>query len=485
MQRRSFLKLMGTSAAAVSLGGCGASLSGKVEKKPNIIVIMSDDVGYGDHGCYGDTNLVPTPNVDRLAKEGVRFTDGYVTAPVCGPCRYGFFTGAYQQRFGVQWNWSCWSKVPEFPDETVENSRIPSGQKLITETLEAAGYTTGLVGHWGLPGYPETNFDESMSVIHYVADYWPNEAGHYAGVNEEKALSGLKDIYWGPKREGDEYLTDRLGRQATEFIDRHTDEPFFLYLGFNAPHSPMQAKKSHKEAVEHLTTEALKLYGAMLISMDENVGKVMNALEAHGLKDDTIVVYISDNGPSYAYNVDWPPDWEKELLGSAGPLRGYKGQFLEGGIRVPFIMSWPSQLKPGAVYEKPVSSLDLYPTLSAAANADVPEETILDGVNLLPYLQGKKRGSPHDMLFWYSDDRGAVRSGKWKLYVNRDLVRLCNLEKDIGETTDLSEQYPRIREKLLKEFNKFRSSMPEPLNKKLYEENKDAFIDEYQIFSKD
>lgn len=485
MKRRDFLKLAGVSVAAASLSGCSQTFTRENNKKPNIVVIMSDDVGYGDHGCYGDTNLVPTPNVDRLAKEGVRFTDGYVTAPVCGPTRYGFFTGAYQQRFGIQWNWSCWSKVPEYNNETLGNNRIPSSQNLLPESLERAGYVTGMVGHWGLPCYPSTNFQESFSVIHYEADYFPDQTGHYAGVDEDQAKSGLKDIYWGPKREGDEYLTDRLGRQSVEFIQRHKDEPFFLYLGFNAPHSPMQAKKSHRKQVEHLPTEALRLYGAMLISMDENVGKVLDALEENGLKDNTIVVYLSDNGPSYAYLVDWPQDWKRDLLGSAGELRGYKGQFLEGGIRIPFIIRWHSQLQAGQVYHEPITALDLYPTLCAAAGAEVPEQTILDGVNLLPYLQGEKSGSPHKSLFWYSDDRGAVRSGKWKLYVNRDIVRLWDLEKDIGETTDLSKHYPRVRDEMMSEFIKFKSSMPSPLNHKLYEQNKDAFLDEYQIVAED
>ncbi|MFI4911128.1 MAG: sulfatase [Sedimentisphaeraceae bacterium JB056] len=485
MNRRDFLKIAGGSAAAFSLGGCleNNMISGGKKKKPNIVLIMADDVGYGDLGCYGDTNLVPTPNIDKLASQGVRFSDAYVTAPVCGPCRYGMFLGAYQQKFGIQWNWSCWSKIPGYPNETIDDTRIPSQQELMTEPLEDAGYVSGLVGHWGLPCYPQTSFDESMSVIHYVADYWPDETGHYGGVDEDIAYGEFKDIKWGPEREGDEYLTDRLGRQAVEFIDRHKDEPFFLYLGFNAPHSPMQAKNSLKDKVAHLPSEALKFYGAMLLSMDENVGKVVEALDERGLREDTIVVFISDNGPTYAYNVKWPKEWPKELLGSAGELRGYKGQFLEGGIRIPLIMSWPGQLENGSVYEKPVSALDFYPTFCNAAGAEVPSGTHLDGVDLMPYLKGKKDGSPHDILFWYSDDRGAVRKGRWKLYVNRDVVRLCDLKNDIGETTDLSSEYPQVRDALLKEFEEFRNSMPAPLNPDLYEEHKDAFIKEYQIFS--
>jgi arylsulfatase A-like enzyme len=469
MDRRNFLKLMGTSLAVASLGGCGRSeaVAENSAGKPNIVLILADDMGYGDAGCYGGTNLVPTPNIDRLAAEGVRFTDGYVTAPVCGPCRYGLLTGTYQQRFGVQWNPDCWGRLPKesldklgIEEETLDNNRIPSEQKVMSEPLEAASYVSGMVGKWNLPCYPKTTFDESMSVMHFGGDYWPDEDGRYAGVNEDEPTSGFKDIYWGPKRQGDEYLTDRLGRQAVEFIDGHKEEPFFLYLAFNAPHSPLQAKNSHKDDVAHLESEALKIYGAMLLSMDENVGRVLDALDERGLAENTIVAFLSDNGPTYGYTVDWPEDWPKELLGSVGPLRGRKAQMLEGGIRVPFIMRWPAQWQGGMVYTEPVSALDFYPTFCKAAQAQVPAGTRLDGVNLLPYLSGQKSGSPHKKLFWYSYHSGAVRMGKWKLYIYKEKQELYDLEADIGEANDLSGQYPQIADEMYREYQRFKAEMP-------------------------
>ncbi|MFI4911129.1 MAG: sulfatase [Sedimentisphaeraceae bacterium JB056] len=472
MNRRNFLKMAGVSAAMLSLGS-GELFAADEKRKPNIILIVADDMGYGDAGCYGDTNLVPTPNVDRLAKEGIRFTDGYVTAPVCGPCRYGMLTGAYQQRFGVQWNPDCWGRLPQsilnklgIEEETQEHNRIPSGQKVISDPLETAGYATGLAGKWNLPCYPQTTFDETFSAVHFGADYFPNEDGKYKGVNETVPTSSSKDIVWGPKNEGDEYLTDRLGRQTVEFIEKHKDEPFFFYLGFNAPHSPMQAKKKYADRVSHLKTEALKLYGAMLISMDENVGKVLDKLDELGIADDTIVAFISDNGPTYAYNVDWPKDWPKELIGSAGPLSGHKGQFLEGGIRVPFIMRWPGNFKAGSVYNEPVIALDFYPTFCAAADAKVPRSTKLDGTNLLPYLRGEKSGSPHDILFWYCGVSGAVRKGKWKLRIYKDTGKLFDLDSDIAEKNDLSEKYPKIKAELDREYKEFCSQMPPALYSK-------------------
>ncbi|NQU43502.1 sulfatase-like hydrolase/transferase [bacterium] len=463
MNRRDFLKGIGGTAAAFSVAGLARGVFGADGKSairnPNIILIYADDMGYGDAGCYGGTNLVPTPNIDRLAAEGVRFTDGYVTAPVCGPSRYGLLTGAYQQRFGIQTNKDAWAKLPGL-EETPENNRIPASQKIISEPMESAGYATGMAGKWNLPNYPKTTFDETMSVMHFGGDYWPDAEGHYGGVDESTAKGNFKRIVWGPEREGDEYLTDRLGRQSVEFVERHAEEPFFLYLAFNAPHSPMQAKKSHLDAVSHLKTEALRFYGAMLLSMDENVGRVLDALDRLGLADSTLVAFASDNGPTFAYNVDWPEEWPKELLGSAGPLSGHKGQYLEGGIREPFILRWPARLEAGQVYTQPVSTLDLYPTFCAAAGAEVPKGTILDGVNLLPFIQGEKTGSPHDMLFWYSTESGAIRQGKWKLLVYGKTRRLYDLESDIGETTDLAEKHPDVAAGLSDAFDRFRAEMP-------------------------
>lgn len=431
--------------------------------KPNIVLIFVDDMGYGDAGCYGGTNLVPTPNIDRLAAEGVRFTDGYVTAPVCGPSRYGLLSGAYQQRFGIQWNEDAYGVIPGMK-ETPADKRVPRSQLLVNETLARADYTTGIIGKWNLPNYPWTSFDETISVIHFGADYWPDRSGRYRGVDEPKAISSSKNIVWGPEREGDEYLTDRLGREAVDFIGRHKDDPFFLYLAFNAPHSPMQAKSSLKQAVAHLPSEALRMYGAMMLSLDENVGKVLDALDAHGLAGNTIVAFASDNGATYAYNVDWPADWPKELLGSVGPLSGRKGQMLEGGIRVPFLLRWPAGLPAGEVYTAPVTTLDFYPTFCAAAGAEVPAETILDGVNLLPYLTGERTGAPHGQLFWHAVNRGAVREGKWKLYIHGDIVRLHDLEADIGESKDLLGQFPEVAERLQRAYDDFVEQLPPRVN---------------------
>jgi arylsulfatase A-like enzyme len=427
------------------------------QEKTNIIVILADDMGWGDAGCYGG-EMIPTPNIDRLAKEGVRCTNGYVTAPISGPSRYGILTGAYQQRFGIQDNTDAWAEIPGITE------RIPSTQKLLHETLKQHRYKTAIFGKYNLPGYPKTTFDESYSLMHFGGDYFPDETGHYKGVNEPKAISDFKRILWGPERDGDEYLTDRIGRQAVEYISKNKSTPFFMFIAFNAPHSPMQAKKEHKSMYGHIKNEALQLYAAMLHSMDENIGKILRELDNQNLTQNTLIVFLSDNGPSLGYTVDWPKEWPKVLLGSAGNLSGHKSKLLEGGIRTPFILRWPEKIKAGAIYQHPVSSLDIYPTVCAAANVKITKATIIDGVNLLPFLNNKQKEVPHKELFWFANEDGAVRSGFWKLIVNKNMISLYNLESDEAEKNNLSEKEVAVKEELLAAWNKFRNEMPAPCN---------------------
>lgn len=434
----------------------------RAAERPNIVLIFVDDMGYGDPGCYGGT-LVPTPAIDLIASRGVLFTDGYVTAPVCAPSRYGLLSGAYPQRFGVQWN-----------NDTFDGASgliriIPGGHLTIDETLSKAGYVTGMVGKWNLEHYPCTSFEETYSVIHFGADYFPDSKGHYPGVNETGPKSGFRDFLWGPVRDRDEYLTDRIGRQAASFIGKHQEEPFFLYVAFNAVHSPFMARQVHRDRVNHIDSEILQYYGAMTLSLDENIQQVLDALERHGLRESTMVVFASDNGPATGetlkkqWKEHWPEEWPGEIIGSAGPLAGRKGQFLEGGIRIPFILSWPGKIGEGTVYREPVTTLDLYPTFCEAAGADVPASTRLDGVSLIPYLTAEKSGEPHSILYWMDRDRGAVRKGDWKLLVRGDRHSLYHLGEDIGETADLSDERPDILTEMEALYLEFKEEMPPPI----------------------
>jgi len=423
-------------------------------------MIYVDDMGYGDPGCYGGRDI-PTPNIDRLAAGGVRFTDGYVTAPVCGPSRMGLLTGAYQQRFGCYWNDDLWAKY---------GLDLPESQKLMPQALSAAGYKTGHVGKWNITSDARPYVDEAFAVMIWKGAYYPNEEGVYLGVDGPDFQ--VESHGWGPPRPDAEYLTDRLTRHAVDFLERHAAEPFFLYLAYNAPHTPLQADKKYEAEFRHVEHEPNRLYAAMVASLDENVGRVLDKLRDAGLEENTIVALVSDNGPARGSNYlkGWRDDWPKEtLLGSAGPLSGHKAQCQEGGIRVPFVLRWPARLEAGRIYTRPVSTLDLYPTFCAAAGAKIAESTQLDGVDLLPYLTGEKTGDPHDMLFWKPYAGGAVRHKQWKLLIEswgKGRVRLFDLENDLGETNDLADAEPELTERLHQAWLDWSRPFPVAANKR-------------------
>lgn len=449
VSRRDFLGLAGAGLlAALARGGLAAG------RRPNLLLILADDLGYGDVGCYGG-QWAPTPAIDSLARDGVRCTDGYVTAPVCAPSRCGLMAGAYNQRFGIQWN-----------DD--RNSYALGQHQLLPQVLKAAGYVTGQIGKWNVAADVKQCFDETFAVLDWEADYFPDAQGHYYGVDSEteRASSKVQGV-WGPQRPGDEYLTDRLGRHACEFIERHRAEPFFLYLAFNAVHSPWSARSADRERFAHLN-HPLGFYAAMIASLDENVGRVLAQLETSGLARDTLVVFVSDNGPARGsrYIKVWPDGWpEAVLVGSSGPLSGYKGQLSEGGIRVPYLLRWPGVLPAGEVYHQPVSTMDLYPSFCAAAGAAAPAETRLDGVDLLPLLRAQA-GPAHDRLFWKiattGGESGAVRQGDWKLLISGagPTLRLFNLAEDIAEQHDLAAEQPERAKELHQAWLAWNGALP-------------------------
>ena len=425
-------------------------------------MIFVDDLGYGDPGCYGGT-LLPTPHIDSLAHEGVRFTDGYVTAPLCAPSRSGLLSGAYQQRFGMQWN----------PDIGEGRYTVPEGQKLMPQALSEAGYTTGIVGKWNMPHKAADFFDEVSDEMHFVGNYFPDADGKFAGVDGVPPPPYAEWYHeWGPDRDGDEYLTDRLSRHAVEFVRRYKDEPFFLYLAYNAPHSPFQAKHKHNEQFGEISPEPLRIYAGMVAAIDEGVGQILNAVRDEGLDERTLIAFVSDNGPDSADTryANWKDEWpNKILMGSAGPLAGSKAMFLEGGLRVPFILRWPGKIQAGQVYREPVMSFDLYPTFCAAAGTTIPEDTICDGVDLLPYLDDLRKGSPHEILYWKADGMGALRKGDWKLLVNptEPLKQLFNLKEDIGETRDMAKEKPEVLASLVTAYTDWTDTLPPPARQKV------------------
>ena len=448
--RRGFLKLAGAAGLGAMATPWLAGLRGQEASRPNIVLIYVDDMGYGDLSCYNDDAWVKTPNLDKLAEGGVRFTQGYVTAPVCYPSRVGLMTGAYQER------WGSYHNRPMI--------KPPEPQKLIPTAMKAAGYTTGMTGKWnGVKGQAEEFFDEAQHVLGWTGQYWPVESGQ-----NRKELPN-----WGPN---EEYETDVLTDHACDFIAGHKDEPFFYYLAYNAPHTPLRAKKEHRDQVAHLHTEPERVYAAMVLAIDEGVGKVMQALEENGLTEDTVVVFVSDNGParigSPKGKAHYPNDWPSPQLGSTGPLRGRKKQLGEGGIRMPFIMRYPAAWEQGIADDFIVSTLDLYPTFCALAGVEPPEDTILDGINLVPHLEGKQQGQRKQNLYWAFGGRrprcGVVRSGEWKLHVthykggNIKSRELFNLAEDIGETENLLKQKPTKAAALLEDYKKWFAKMGPP-----------------------
>ena len=348
-------------------------------KKPNILFIVGDDMGYADVGFHGCKDI-PTPHLDALAKSGVRFTSGYVSGPYCSPTRAGLLTGRYQQKFGHEFN----------PGSV---NGLPLTEKTIANRLKAVGYKTGLVGKWHLGNQPEMHpqkrgFDEFFGFL----------AGAHNYFKWDGMLRGTEPVT------GDEYFTDAFGREACSYIERHKDKPWFLYLAFNAVHTPMQADDARLAKFDSITDKTRRTYAAMMFAMDENIGRVRKKLAETGQEENTLVIFISDNGGPNMPGVT--------VNGSINePLRGSKRTTLEGGIRVPFVVSWKSHVKP-SVYHQPVIQLDVTATALDLAGADTKN---LDGVNLLPFISGEKKSAPHDALYWRFGEQMAIRVGDYKL----------------------------------------------------------------------
>ncbi len=412
--------------------------------KPNILVIVGDDMGYADVGVFGCKDI-PTPNIDALAASGVRFPSGYVSGPYCSPTRAGLQTGRYQTRFGHEFNPSGAAGLP-LTETTLANH------------LKTAGYVTGAVGKWHL-GSLETmhpfkrGYDEFFGFLGGAHSYF-DAAGILRGTEAVKEL---------------DYTTDAFGREAVAFIERHKGEQWYLYLAFNAVHTPMHATDDRLAKFPNIADKQRRTYDAMMLAMDEAIGRVRKKLAETGLEQNTLVTFISDNGG--------PTMPGTTVNGSRNtPLRGSKRTTLEGGIHVPFIVSWPGHVKPG-VYDQPVIQLDLHATALAAAGIDPKPEWKLEGVNLLPFLIGEKTGAPHDALYWRFGQQMAIRVGDFKLVrydLNADTLtgrrnqgvtpsRLYNLREDIGETKDLAAGMPEKVKELQAKWDAWNTANAKPL----------------------
>jgi arylsulfatase A-like enzyme len=424
-------------------------------KKPNVLVIFADDLGYADIGVHGG-KAVPTPNIDALAAAGVRCTNGYVSAPYCSPSRAGFLTGRYQTHFGHEFN-------PHVGEENTLG--LPLDQKTIADNMRAAGYATGLIGKWH-QGYNEAHHPQSRGFDDYFGFLvgGHNYLLHKDAEAEFGSAHSHNMIYRGRDLQKlDGYTTDLFTDEALGFMDRHADKPWFLYLAYNAVHTPLEVAERLKSRIPaDVTDENRRGYLSLLLGLDDNIGRVVEHLKKTGIDKNTLIFFLSDNGgsghkPYFAYNT-----------GVNTPLRGDKGQTLEGGIHVPFFVVWPGKLPPGKTYDQPVIGLDILPT--ACAVAETKPLAAVDGVNLLPHLLGENARSPHEALFWRFGPQKAVRKGKWKLVDARDFDaktdsgwQLYDLSEDIGEKHNVAAQHPEIVAELTKDWEQWNTKNITPV----------------------
>jgi len=404
--------------------------------KPNVLLIIADDLGYHDLGFQGSKEI-PTPNLDKLAAQSLVCTNGYVSHPFCSPTRAGIMTGRYQQRFGHENN-PAW-----LPQDTVAG--LPLTETTYPQLMQKAGYTTGAVGKWHLGAHPQFHpnkrgFDEYFGALGGGHMYFPGTGG---GSEYNIPLNRN-----GKDEAQTKYLTEQFGDEAVAFVGRHTGEakPWMLYLAFNAPHTPLQAPQKWLDKFSQITDKNRQTYMAMVCAMDEALGTVLGKLDATKQRENTLIYFVSDNGG---------PNLQSKSgtnFTDNSPLRGAKGMVYEGGMRVPFLVSWPAKIKPGK-YDQPVIALDFLPTsLAAADSADLTPKN-LDGVNLLPFLSGEKNSAPHATLFWRTGGPGgnnAIRRGSLKLVrLGKAEPELYDLAADIGESKNLAAEKPEVVKELV------------------------------------
>jgi arylsulfatase A-like enzyme len=438
-------------------------LGGQVSAAPNIVFILADDLGYTDVACYG-SKFYETPSIDRLAAEGVRFTNGYTCGSNCQPTRAALMSGQYGPRTGVYTVGNIdrfdWQSRPLRPVDNV--TALPLDKITVADTLKKAGYATGMFGKWHLgkdKQHPsQRGFDEAIesSGVHF--DFKTNPKTDYPP---------------------EQYLADFLTDHAVDFIERHKDQPFFLYLPHYAVHSPHQAKKEliakfkDKPGVRGHKDPA---YAAMIASVDESVGRIMATLDKLGLAENTLVIFSSDNGGVGGYQ---RAGLSKEGITDNAPLKGGKGMFYEGGVRVPYIFRWKGKIAAGQTNTTPIISVDLHPSLAELAGASLPKDYPIDGVSYASLLTGDKKALDREALYWHfpgylgagpdewrTKPAGSVRAGDWKLleFFEDGKKELYNLKDDVAEADDLAADNPdkvkELHEKMLAWREQVGAKMP-------------------------
>lgn len=407
--------------------------------RPNIIIVMTDDMGYSDVGFNGSKDII-TPEIDKLANDGTIFTSAYVAHPFCGPSRAGLLTGKYPHEFGSQFN------LPANSERTV-GVGIPLTEKFISSTLKDSGYHTGIIGKWHLgavPGFEPQNrgFDEFFGFLGGGHDYFPNE---YEPKYEKLVKAGNKNIFEylfpllrnGKETHETEYITDAFSHDAVRFVKEASkkQEPFFLYLAYNAPHTPLQAKEEDLLVFKDIKDKNRRTFAAMVYAVDRGVGELVKTLKETNQFDNTLIVFLSDNGGRTDHGAN------------NFPLQGAKGDTYEGGFRVPMFFHWPNHVPAGKHFDYPVSSLDFYPTFAGLANASIPKDKQLDGKDIWNDVVKGNNPRKGQMIFAMRHRSGfsdvGVRLDQWKATkAYNGAWKLYDINEDIGETKDLSKQFP-------------------------------------------
>lgn len=439
-------------------GLTSACWAAEAAARPNVVLLIADDLGYGELGCQGNPEI-PTPHIDSLADNGVRFTNGYVTAPYCSASRAGLMTGRIQSRFGYEFN-------PIGHHNEDPDVGLPASEATLAQRLHVAGYATGLMGKWHLGGHAayhplRRGFDEFFGFLHEGHYYlpppyasattmlrrrtlpdggqgrWTRPDGRlvlstHMGHDEPAYDANNPIIRGGQPVTEQEYLTDALTRESIDFVNRNRSQPFFLCVAYNAVHSPLQAMDHEVQHFAHIEDVQRRIFAAMLSSLDNSVGQILTTLRTHNLEENTLVFFLSDNGGP-----------TRELTSSNAPLRGGKGDVYEGGIRVPFLMQWKKTLPAGQVFDAPVLSLDVFATAVAVAKATSKNSAPLDGIDLIPFLKAERQDRPHEVLFWRLNSRTAIRVGDWKLLRNsrsnqNNAWELYDLARDVAESNNLA-----------------------------------------------
>jgi arylsulfatase A-like enzyme len=408
----SFLLVLAVSATTVDAA----------DKKPNVLIFLSDDVGWAEYGFQGSKDI-PTPNIDSIAKNGVRFAQGYVAATYCSPSRAGLMTGRYPTRFGHEFN------------SVAAQAGLSLKETTIADRFHDLGYATCAVGKWHLGNKPEyrptkRGFDEFFGTLANTPYYHPTQ------FVDSRVSSEVEKI-----EDPDFYTTDKYAERAVDWLGKQKkDQPWLLYVPFNAQHAPLQSPEKYQDRFKNITDENRHAFASTMSAMDDAVGKILNKVRELGEEDNTLVVFLADNGGP-----------TRQTTSSNAPLRGFKSTTWEGGTRVPFTIQWKGKLPAGKTYENPIVQLDILPTALAAAGVEADPAWKLDGVNLLPYLTGKNSEHPHKTLYWRYGDQWAVRDGDWKLVAGNggDLTNgeLYNLADDKSESKNLAaDNADKVRE---------------------------------------